>query len=176
MVAGDLVMSDTGEPLKEEIDKWAHKYYLGWVQRFKDVRSTIGLRGQLSVTMRWPTIHGGAPWPLPCLFSKGCFSSTSQDALLIRSRPHDLGLQFYWRPTQTCLVRLGGRVRLKGQELLARGDCGRVTGRSMTRQWFEKACVYAEHGPKHAGPWLEASCGAHTHTSSESGPSVHPVC
>ena len=35
MVAGDLVMGHWGTK-KEEIDKWAHKYYPGWVQRFKD--------------------------------------------------------------------------------------------------------------------------------------------
>ena len=35
MVAGDLVMGHWGTK-KEEINKWADKYYPGWVQRFKD--------------------------------------------------------------------------------------------------------------------------------------------
>ena len=35
MVAGDLVMGHWGTK-KEEINKWADKYYPGWFQRFKD--------------------------------------------------------------------------------------------------------------------------------------------
>ena len=35
MVAGDLVMGHWGTQ-KEEIDRWAKKYYPGWVQRVKD--------------------------------------------------------------------------------------------------------------------------------------------
>jgi hypothetical protein len=35
MVAGDLVMGHWGTQ-KEEINKWADKYYHGWIQRFKD--------------------------------------------------------------------------------------------------------------------------------------------
>ena len=35
MVAGDLVMGHWGTK-EEEINKWADKYYPGWVQRFKD--------------------------------------------------------------------------------------------------------------------------------------------
>ena len=35
MVAGDLVMGHWGTQ-KEEINKWADKYYPGWIQRFKN--------------------------------------------------------------------------------------------------------------------------------------------
>ena len=133
MVAGDLVMGHWGTK-EEEINKWADKYYPGWVHgsRIMTSRST-----PLSVTMRSGIIPGEEPPRMPFPFTRMRFGDT-QNA---NGPDHMKGTAFYWVHKNALFVSVD--VFEKGKSNQGEIAAG-VTGKQL--EWFEK--VLRENGPK----------------------------
>jgi hypothetical protein len=135
MVAGDLVMGHWGTK-KEEIDRWANKYYPGWVQRFQDqdlkVYAALG-----DHEIRDNPWRGAAADAIP--FYKAAFRRHLK--MPLNGPDHMKGTAFYWLHRNALFVSVD--VFEKGKSNQGEIAAG-VTGKQLA--WFEK--VVGEHGPK----------------------------
>ena len=135
MVAGDLVMGHWGTQ-KEEIDRWAKKYYPGWVQRFKDhdlkVYAALG-----DHEIRDNPWRGAGADAVP--FYKDAFRRHLK--MPLNGPDHMQGTAFYWLHKNALFVSVD--VFEKGKSDQGEIAAG-VTGRQL--EWFER--VLNEHGPK----------------------------
>ena len=135
MVAGDLVMGHWGTK-KEEIDRWAKKYYPGWVQRFQDqdlkVYAALG-----DHEIRDNPWKGAAADAVP--FYKDAFRRHLK--MPLNGPDHMKGTAFYWLYRNALFVSVD--VFEKGKSNQGEIAAG-VTGTQLA--WFEK--VVGEHGPK----------------------------
>jgi len=135
MVAGDLVMGHWGTK-KKEIDRWANKYYPGWIQRFKDhdlkVYAALG-----DHEIRDNPWRGAAADAVP--FYKDAFRRHLQ--MPLNGPAHMQGTAFYWLHENALFISVD--VFEKGKSNQGEIAAG-VTGRQL--EWFEK--VVKEHGPK----------------------------
>ena len=135
MVAGDLVMGHWGTK-KEEINKWADRYYPGWVQRFKDhdlkVYAALG-----DHEIRDNPWRGAQADAVP--FYKDAFRRHLK--MPLNGPDHMKGTAFYWVHKNALFVSVD--VFEKGKSNQGEIAAG-VTGKQLV--WFEK--VLRENGPK----------------------------
>ena len=134
MVAGDLVMGHWGTS-KEEIDKWAGKYYPPWVGRFKD-------HGLKVYTALGDHEVGDNPWrgqkasAVP--FYKEAFRRHLK--MPLNGPGHMQGTAFYWRHKNALFVSVDVFEKARsGQGEIA----AQVTGRQLT--WLKQ--VLETHRP-----------------------------
>ena len=135
MVAGDLVMGHWGTQ-KEDIDRWAKKYYPGWVQRFKDhgLKVYAGLGDHEIRDNPW---RGDGADAVPLY--KDAFRRHLR--MPLNGPEHMKGTAFYWLHRNALFISVDVFETGKSdQGEIAAG----VTGRQL--KWFER--VLNEHGPK----------------------------
>ena len=132
MVAGDLVMGHWGTQ-KEEINKWADKYYPGWIQRFKD----HGLKVYAALgdhEIRDNPWHGAQADAVP--FYKDAFRRHLK--MPLNGPDHMKGTAFYWLYKNALFISVD--VFEKGKSRQGEIAAG-VTGKQLV--WFEQ--VLSEH-------------------------------
>jgi len=132
MVAGDLVMGHWGTQ-KEEINKWADKYYPGWIQRFKD----HGLKVYAALgdhEIRDNPWHGAQADAVP--FYKDAFRRHLK--MPLNGPDHMKGTAFYWLHKNALFISVD--VFEKGESRQGEIAAG-VTGKQLV--WFEQ--VLSKH-------------------------------
>ena len=132
MVAGDLVMGHWGTQ-KEEINKWADKYYPGWIQRFKD----HGLKVYAALgdhEIRDNPWRGAQADAVP--FYKDAFRRHLK--MPLNGPDHMKGTAFYWLYKNALFISVD--VFEKGKSRQGEIAAG-VTGKQLV--WFEQ--VLSEH-------------------------------
>jgi len=135
MVAGDLVMGHWGTQ-KQDIDKWAEKYYPGWVQRFKE----HGLKVYAALgdhEIRDNPWRGTAADAVP--FYKDAFRRYLK--MPPNGPDHMKGTAFYWLHQNVLFVSVD--VFEEGQSKQGEIAAG-VTGKQL--EWFER--VVRKYRPK----------------------------
>jgi DNA repair exonuclease SbcCD nuclease subunit len=127
MVPGDLVMGHWGTQ-KEEINKWADKYYPGWIQRFKDhdlkVYAALG-----DHEIRDNPWRGAQADAVP--FYKDAFRRHLK--MPLNGPDHMKGTAFYWLHENALFISVD--VFEKGKSRQGEIAAG-VTGKQLV--WFER--------------------------------------